>query len=138
MLAVADLVDCQPMQMVGKFLGRAVLPVLALAGQIQAAINHAYQRRVGQTQAQIERLDRQEVLAEVEAAAEREDLLDVATRAPVIKLVNLILFEAVQGRASDVHVQPYAEAALVVTRVARIDGVLYDVHFPFPKAAQEK
>jgi len=122
-LAVADLTDCEPIQVVANFLGRAALPVLAPAAQIAAAINHAYQQRTGQTQALIERLDRQEVLADVQAIAGREDLLDVATRAPVIKLVNLILFEAVQAAASDVHIQPYEESLVIRLR---IDGVLYD------------
>jgi general secretion pathway protein E len=67
-------------------------------------------------------------------SAANEDLLDVASRAPVIKLVNLLLFEAVQRRASDVHVQPY-DARLVVR--FRIDGVLHDVYQP-PKALQEE
>ena len=61
--------------------------------------------------------------------ASREDLLDNASRAPVIKLVNLILFEAVKSNASDVHVQPYEDRLLVRTR---IDGVLYD-SFTLPK-----
>ena len=51
----------------------------------------------------------------------REDLLDNAARAPVIKLVNLMLFEAVKAGASDVHVQPYEDALIVRMR---IDGVL--------------
>ncbi|MGA2230828.1 MAG: ATPase, T2SS/T4P/T4SS family [Tepidisphaeraceae bacterium] len=133
-LAVADLTDYGPIQVVARFLGRPVLPVLAQAEQIATQINHAYEQRTGQTQAMIERLDRQEVLAEVRAATGREDLLDVATRAPVIKLVNLILFEAVQAAASDVHIQPY-EDSLVIR--LRIDGVLYD-SFSIPKAAQEE
>jgi general secretion pathway protein E len=133
-LAVADLTDYGPIQVIAKFLGRAVLPVLAPASQIAAAINHAYQQRTGQTQALIERMDRQEVLAEVQAAAGQEDLLDVATRAPVIKLVNLILFEAVQAAASDVHIQPYEDS--VVIRL-RIDGVLYDA-FAIPRNTQEE
>jgi general secretion pathway protein E len=133
-LAVADLTDCEPMQVIANFLGRAVLPVLAPAAQIAAAINHAYQQRTGQTQALIERLDHAQVLADVQAIAGREDLLDVAARAPVIKLVNLILFEAVQAAASDVHIQPY-EDSLVVR--LRIDGVLYD-SFSIPRATHEE
>jgi len=133
-VAIADLTDYGPLQTVAKCVGRAVLPVLAPAGQIASAINFAYQQRTGQTQAMIAGMDRQDVLAEVQAAAAHEDLLDVATRAPVIKLVNLILFEAVQSRASDVHVQPYEESLVVRLR---IDGVLYD-SFTVPKVLQEE
>ena len=52
-----------------------------------------------------------------------EDLLDIASRAPVIKLVNLCSSKPSKSDASDVHVQPY-EDRLVVRM--RIDGVLYD------------
>jgi general secretion pathway protein E len=61
-------------------------------------------------------------------------LLDVAGRAPVIRLVNLMLFEAVKGGASDVHIQPY-EDRLVVR--FRIDGMLFDA-FEVPKPLQEE
>ena len=63
-----------------------------------------------------------------------EDLLDGAGKAPVIKLVNLVLFEAVSRQASDVHVQPYDEKLLVRMR---IDGVLHDVLAP-PKGLQNE
>lgn len=51
------------------------------------------------------------------------DLLDTASRAPVIKLVSTILFDAVKRFASDVHVQPFPDHVQVRYR---IDGVLYD------------
>ena len=38
---------------------------------------------------------------------ESEDLLDVANKAPIIKLVNMVLFQALKMRASDIHIQPY-------------------------------
>ncbi|HWE00779.1 MAG TPA: ATPase, T2SS/T4P/T4SS family [Tepidisphaeraceae bacterium] len=133
-LAVCDLINWEPMQMVSRLVGKSVAPVLASATAIGAAINNAYQQRTGQTQNFLEKIERSDVLAEVSQLQAREDLLDVASRAPVIKLVNLILFEAIQARASDVHVQPY-EQTLVVR--LRIDGVLYD-SFDLPKNLQEE
>jgi general secretion pathway protein E len=133
-VAVADLTNFQPLQIVSRLLGRDATPVLAPASEITAAINAAYQQRTGQTQTFLEKLDRSDVLAEVGQLGGREDLLDVASRAPVIKLVNLVLFEASQARASDVHVQPY-ESNLVVR--FRIDGLLYD-SFELPKNLQEE
>jgi len=53
-----------------------------------------------------------------------EDLLNIANKAPVIKLVNKIFFDAVHSRASDIHVEPYEEAVRIRFRV---DGVLHDV-----------
>ena len=53
-----------------------------------------------------------------------EDVLDVSNKAPIIKLVNTILFQALKLRASDVHFQPYPDRMQVRFR---IDGILYDM-----------
>ena len=132
-VAVADLHHWRQLDVVARYLGRNVEPVLAPPDRILAAINAAYQQRDGQAQQMINTLDRREVLEELEKSV-REDLLDVSGRAPVIKLVNLILFEAVKGRASDVHIQPYEEKLVVRMR---IDGVLFDA-FEVPKDLQDE
>ena len=51
------------------------------------------------------------------------DLIDSSEAAPVIRLVNRVLFQAVSERASDVHIEPGADRVKVRYR---IDGVLYD------------
>jgi general secretion pathway protein E len=56
---------------------------------------------------------------------EVEDLLDDVSEAPVIKLVNLFLSQAIRARASDIHIEPYQKE---VTVRYRIDGVLYNMH----------
>jgi general secretion pathway protein E len=53
-----------------------------------------------------------------------QDLLRVDGKGPVIRLVDLILFEALTRLASDVHIQPLSDRTLVRYRV---DGVLFDV-----------
>ncbi|MGN6627706.1 MAG: GspE/PulE family protein, partial [Tepidisphaeraceae bacterium] len=133
-VAIAGLGSLPQLRMLGRFLGVSVRPVLASEDQILAAINVAYQQRTGAAQTFIEKLDHASVLSELATLNVREDLLDCGGRAPVIKLVNLILFEAMQARASDVHVQPY-ESELVVRM--RIDGVLYD-QFILPNALQDE
>ena len=60
------------------------------------------------------------------------DLLDAEDDAPIIRLVNGLLSEAVKDRASDIHIEPY-ERGLTVR--FRVDGVLHNVLRP-PKAAQ--
>src|SRR6187455_954610 len=121
------------LQVVSRFLGKPVQPLVAPARLVAAAINDAYERRTGQAQNLVHSIEstsgsgadadtaRQHAAEWEQLRAGRDDLLDVAGRAPTIRLVNLVLFEAVQARASDVHVQPY-EDALVVRM--RIDGVL--------------
>jgi len=54
-------------------------------------------------------------------------LEDAAEQAPVVKLVNLILMDAIRKQASDIHIEPYEK----VMRVRlRIDGVLYEIMRP--------
>src|SRR5688572_16205880 len=135
------------LQVVSRYLGRPVQPILAPGPLVAAAINEAYERRTGQAQTLVQSIEsaagvaagngestRQLAEEWEQLRAGRDDLLDVAGRAPTIKLVNLVLFEAVQARASDVHVQPY-EDALVVRM--RIDGVLHDA-LRLPKRLQEE
>ncbi len=135
-VAMSDLETWEQAQVVSRLLERPVTPILAPRDVILAAINHAYEQRTGQAQAMVEKLDGKQVLDELQqlSASSREDLLDNAARAPVIKLVNLILFEAAKSDASDVHVQPYEDRLVVRTR---IDGVLYD-SFTLPRSVQDE
>ena len=58
---------------------------------------------------------------------EEEDvghLKDLASEAPIIKLVNLLISRAVEGRASDIHIEPFEDELKVRYR---IDGILHDV-----------
>ncbi len=56
-----------------------------------------------------------------------EHLKDLASEAPVIRLVNLIISRAIESRASDIHIEPFEKDLKVRYR---IDGVLYDVESP--------
>ena len=72
-------------------------------------------------------------LDEVAAAMEEpEDLLKSEEDAPVIKILNALFFEAIQQKASDVHVEPY-ERKLDIR--FRLDGVLRTVLSPPPQLA---
>ncbi|MBI4446500.1 MAG: type II secretion system ATPase GspE [Acidobacteria bacterium] len=56
-----------------------------------------------------------------------EHLKDLASEAPVIRLVNLVISRALESRASDIHIEPF-ERDLKVRY--RIDGILHDVESP--------
>ena len=60
-----------------------------------------------------------------------EHLRDLASEAPVIRLVNLVLQRAVEGRASDIHIEPFENRLKVRYR---IDGVLSEVEAPPSKS----
>lgn len=122
------------LDIVTRALRRSVRPVPATAAAIQGAINRAYSDRDSQAQEVIDSIDRDSVLSDVSNLAVREDLLDTEGRAPIIRLVNHLLFDAVKAGASDVHIQPYEDRVMVRQR---IDGVLFD-SFEIPKAVQEE
>ncbi|CAK8713250.1 protein-secreting ATPase [Candidatus Electrothrix gigas] len=102
--------------------------ILAPAEEILAAINSAYDRSsqgaADQVLQDIDEDDPEALLSEIEETA---DLLDDTSDAPVIKLVNLILSQAVRDGASDIHVEPYKDRVKIRKRV---DGILYDMLTP--------
>ncbi len=125
--------DTHPIDDLSAMLDRIVEPVLAPRGEITALINRAYQSKVDVVDEMLEGVDEEQLAGlskEVEAA---QDLLDIANKAPIIKLVNMILFQALKMRASDVHIQPYEDKLQVRYR---IDGILYDMMAP-PKKLQD-
>ncbi|MGC2310434.1 MAG: type II secretion system ATPase GspE [Candidatus Babeliaceae bacterium] len=63
---------------------------------------------------------------------EEEDILGMASEAPIIKLVNHILYQAVKREASDIHVEPFEKELRIRYR---IDGILYTTMTP-PKRVQ--
>jgi general secretion pathway protein E len=56
-----------------------------------------------------------------------EHIRDMASEAPVIKLVNHIISEAIEARASDIHLEPFADELLLRYR---IDGILHEMEHP--------
>ncbi len=83
----------------------------------------------GQMMAELgEGLDLAELSAELERPA---DLLESADDAPIIRLINALLAEAIRANASDIHIEPYEERLVIRLRV---DGVLHEIMQP-PRAA---
>jgi general secretion pathway protein E len=119
---------------VANLLGCPVLPALAPQDQVADAINQGYSSQSSGVEKVIDTIPIDEGLDEAAALLSEGDLLDTAKRAPVIKVVNLILFEAIKHRASDVHIQPYPDRVQVRFRV---DGILHDF-WQLPKPAQEE
>ena len=105
-----------------------IQPVIASALKIQDAINRVYEKKEQKAISEIG----EEAMDLSYELDEPEDLLDASDEAPIIRLVNSLLFRAVKERASDIHIEPQERE--VVVRF-RIDGILYDVYKP-PKAFQ--
>ncbi|MBI2962528.1 MAG: type II secretion system ATPase GspE [Deltaproteobacteria bacterium] len=112
--------------------GRTIRAVVAPAAAIAEAINRAYDRAAGSTAELVSGLDEERLDLIATELEEPQDLLDASDEAPIIRLVNQLIFQAVKDRASDIHIEPF-ERELVVR--FRIDGILYDIVKP-PKRFQ--
>jgi len=120
-VALGDPLDVAALDDVRLVTGLDVRPVLADAETIRRIVEETYAEQMmaeGQD-------DDVEVLAEGEEDV--ADLQRMARESLVIRLVNLILRQAVQDHASDVHIEPFEE----IMRVRyRIDGILHEVPAP--------
>jgi len=106
--------------------------VLSPYGRILSVINFAYDMSRDSAEQVIEDMheeDTSQILSEIE---ETGDLLEDTSDAPVVKLVNLMLSQAVKARASDIHIE-HSQHTLKIRY--RVDGILYDMLSP-PKHIQ--
>jgi general secretion pathway protein E len=123
----------QPLDEVNMLLGGAARIGVATEKTIIDAINRYYPLE-GSKQ-MIAAFEKEEELGPEEVdfgAIDEKDIMTMASEAPIIKLVNNILFQAAKRGASDIHIEPF-EKELEVRY--RIDGVLYPVMTP-PKRIQ--
>jgi len=126
-LITSDPSDFETMQKLQFILNKDIQPVLALREQIVEAINRHY----GQTETESvdsmlqEFTDTQITFTATETATEMAGSDD--SDAPVVRLVNLILQEAVGLKASDIHIEPFADRVRIRYR---IDGVLVERDSP--------
>ena len=126
LVAMSDPANVYALDDIRTITGRDVLPVVATANDVEAAI----QKYAG--------MDSQvEAMASIVADASEEDEdtdLEVAVEdAPIVKLVNAIMTQAVGDRASDVHIEPREHDVRIRFRV---DGVLIEPMPPAPKNIQ--
>lgn len=108
--------------------GKRVKPLVTTSQKLQDAINRVYEKSTanlsGLDEIEEEDYDLDDPIIDLLEAGEDD--------APVIKLVNSLLFRAVKEKATDIHLEPY-EKDMVVR--FRIDGLLYDIFKP-PKKLQ--
>ncbi len=131
-IAMADPTNVFAMDDIKFMTGYNVEPVVASELGIKAAIDNYY----GSTSA-LELKKVMEDLQQAESAdlevLEEEEELDMAAlaesaeEAPVVKLCNLILTDAIKRGASDIHIEPYEKEYRVRFRV---DGILYEIMNP--------
>ena len=103
--------------------GKPVEAVLVPAGILADTINHVYAGASGTSRDVLQELEAEDLSTIATEFNDPKDLLDLSDEAPVIRLLNSILSEAVKERASDIHIEPYERDLLVRFR---IDGLLYE------------
>jgi general secretion pathway protein E len=115
---------------VRRVLGRTIVTravdVETFAAELAKAYNQAG-AAVAMSESLANEADLARLLQEMPAS---EDLLDAGAQAPVIRMINALLLEALRERASDLHFEPYDARAVVRFRV---DGMLRDAIEP-PRA----
>jgi general secretion pathway protein E len=114
-LAMADPLDFETLSAVRTFTGLRIDPVLAYEQEILDAVDKFYGESDRTSTPDFEAGDGQ-------AAEDLEHLRDMASEAPVIRLVNAMIAMAVEKRASDIHIEPFEKEFRIRYR---IDGVLF-------------
>jgi general secretion pathway protein E len=124
-LAMADPTDNYTIGAFEMVTGRTVRPMVAIPTDLEAALERLYgagRSAVGQLIGDVEtRSD------ELTFDADVQQLKDLASEAPVIRLVSLLITNALEMRASDIHIEPFENRLIVRYRV---DGVLHEVESP--------
>ncbi len=122
-----DAVDPQAVDDLRLALGAEIELVRAPEEAVRAAIQRAYAAEPVTAERLIAGLGPGRAEGAGQSELPLDDLVQLANEAPVVKLVNLLLLEALEARASDVHLEGYADALLVRYRV---DGVLQEAPTP--------
>jgi type IV pilus assembly protein PilB len=131
-LATCDLMSPGTMDELAFVLSKDIQLVLAREDDIRAHVNQLYgdesssvSDMLNALESEIEQADKFLELNAVEEDA--KGLEEAAGSAPVIRFVNLVLYQAVQDRASDIHFEPFEKEFKIRYRV---DGALYEMAPP--------
>jgi type IV pilus assembly protein PilB len=130
-LAVFDLVSPEIADELMFVLSREVSFVLAREEDVRTSVNQFYgddsasvNELLSAVESEIEHADN---LMELTAREDEKGLEEMASSAPVVKYVHLVLYRAVQDRASDIHFEPFENEFKIRYRV---DGALYEMQPP--------
>ncbi|MCB1111235.1 MAG: type II secretion system ATPase GspE [Chlamydiia bacterium] len=130
-VAVADPLAMEPLEELRLIIDTDVKPVYTPRDVILSAINDWYNQEQGAASQLIADLQERKDDGKGDGDIEVYDLLDRRQeQAPIVKLLNMILTEAIQQGASDIHFEPSEDGLRVRYR---IDGVLQSRHAPAPE-----
>jgi general secretion pathway protein E len=123
-LAMVDPADAYVLNAFHLVTGRKVVAQLAVPSELDAAFERLYgtgktsmDQIVGEAQTRDDDVGNEDL----------QQLKELASEAPIIRLVSLIISHALQARASDIHIEPFENRLIVRYRV---DGVMHEVESP--------
>jgi type IV pilus assembly protein PilB len=130
-VALADPLNPSTIDDLGFLVGREIQLVVADPAEIEKLIQKYYGEETESVGDILKELGADtEIAKEASEAAVTEDpneLADLAHETPIIRFVNLVLFQAIQDRASDIHFEPFEDEFKIRYRV---DGALYEMSPP--------
>lgn len=136
-LALVDPFNPSVVDEIGFAIGKEIVVVVAAPSEIDAAIQQYYGGGAGGGGAETANavsdvlkelgMDSESYDADHDVSMGGDDLSDMANEAPIVKFVNLVLQQAVQDRASDIHFEPFEDEFKIRYRV---DGALYEMAPP--------
>ena len=112
-------------------IGKTVIPKVGLLSEIDAALDVQYGEDRSKMNKLIDDLAANNLGEDDFGEDDLEHLKDLASEAPVIKMVNLIMQRAIETKASDIHVEPFEQSLKIRLRV---DGVLQEIDAPNVKS----
>ncbi|MXY06384.1 MAG: type II secretion system protein GspE, partial [Gammaproteobacteria bacterium] len=111
-----------------RFAGRSIKLRLVSAAEFDEILSSTYARDSSAARQMVEDMgDEMDLASLADSVPETEDLLEQEDNAPIIRLINALLAEAIRENASDIHVETF-EKDLVVR--FRVDGVMREVVHP--------
>jgi len=145
-IALSDPLNPATLDELGFTVTHELVPVVADPKSIQQAIEKHYGGgEAGETMAQLLKelgadAEIEKEAAEAAASGGASDLSDLANEVPIVKFVNLVIAQAIQDRASDIHFEPFETEFKIRYRV---DGALYEMapppkHLSLPVASRLK
>jgi len=126
-LAMTDPLDSATLDSVRQATGYQLRPLLGAESEIMDVLEKFYGSAASTLGRIIEGIDEGDIENLSDEIEDIEQLKDLASEAPVIRLVNLLISKSIESRASDIHIEPFEKDLKVRYR---IDGILHDVESP--------
>lgn len=132
MVVHTEKVNAQALLEVRRFMGKPLQLIQVDQEEFQSKLTALYQSNDGEAQQAVEEMGAELDLSQLVEDIDDGELLSGEGDAPVIRLINAVISQAIQEKASDIHVEPYEDRVSIRFRT---DGILNEVLSPKPVLA---